>query len=80
VTRIAPRSGATAPDDGFDGQMTLVEHLEELRSRLFKAALAIVLVGLVPVILLSRAIARVRPRIVQQRSPSDDGSALDRAV
>jgi sec-independent protein translocase protein TatC len=43
VTRIAPRSGATAPDDGFDGQMTLVEHLEELRSRLFKAALAIVL-------------------------------------
>ena len=32
------------------------------------AALAIVLVGLVPVILLSRAIARVRPRIVRSRA------------
>jgi iron(III) transport system permease protein len=36
------------------------------------AALAIVLVGLVPVILLSRAIARVRPRIIHQ-----DRRALD---
>jgi iron(III) transport system permease protein len=36
------------------------------------AALAIVLVGLVPVILLSRAIARVRPRIIEQ-----DRRALD---
>jgi iron(III) transport system permease protein len=44
------------------------------------AALAIVLVGLVPVILLSRAIARVRPRIVQQRSRSDPASTPDRAV
>jgi iron(III) transport system permease protein len=44
------------------------------------AALAIVLVGLVPVILLSRAIARVRPRIVQQRSLSDPASTPDRAV
>ena len=33
------------------------------------AALAIVLVGLLPVILLSLAIARVRPRIVQPREP-----------
>jgi iron(III) transport system permease protein len=41
------------------------------------AALAIVLVGLVPVILLSRAIARVRPRIVQQRSRSDPASTPD---
>jgi iron(III) transport system permease protein len=38
------------------------------------AALAIVLVGLVPVILLSRAIARVRPRVVVQDRPApDDG-------
>jgi sec-independent protein translocase protein TatC len=42
VTRIAPRShAASGGDDDFSGQMTLVEHLEELRSRLFKSALAI---------------------------------------
>ena len=43
------------------------------------AALAIVLVGLVPVILLSRAIARVRPRIVEPRPPAESGSTPDRA-
>ena len=51
------------------------------------AALAIVLVGLVPVILLSRAIARVRPRIIDQRPADADpepvaasGPTLDRAT
>jgi iron(III) transport system permease protein len=43
------------------------------------AALAIVLVGLVPVILLSRAIARVRPRIVERRQAADDGAAANPA-
>jgi iron(III) transport system permease protein len=38
------------------------------------AALAIVLVGLVPVILLSRAIARIRPRVVQRDRPTPDGA------
>lgn len=43
MTQTAPRPSASGPPDPFDGQMTLVEHLEELRSRLFKAALAIAL-------------------------------------
>jgi sec-independent protein translocase protein TatC len=42
VTRIEPRPDANAGGEGEPGgNMTLVEHLEELRSRLFKAALAI---------------------------------------
>ncbi|CAN5907737.1 twin-arginine translocase subunit TatC [soil metagenome] len=40
MTLTAPRPNADG-GDAFDGQMTLLEHLEELRSRLFKAALAI---------------------------------------
>jgi sec-independent protein translocase protein TatC len=45
VTETATRPGgpSNAEEDEFGGQMTLIEHLEELRSRLFKSALAIAL-------------------------------------
>jgi sec-independent protein translocase protein TatC len=43
VTQTAPRPGSRTAGDEFGGQMTLIEHLEELRSRLFKSALAIAL-------------------------------------
>lgn len=43
MTQTASRSSPTAGEDEFGAQMTLVEHLEELRSRLFKCALAIAL-------------------------------------
>lgn len=41
MTQTAPRAGANAGGDELGAQMTLVEHLEELRSRLFKSAIAI---------------------------------------
>jgi sec-independent protein translocase protein TatC len=43
VTQIAPRSDSYTEEDEFGAQMSLVEHLEELRSRIFKAGLAIVI-------------------------------------
>lgn len=43
LTRLrAGRSGATRPPASPDGQMSLIEHLRELRSRLFKCVLAVV--------------------------------------
>lgn len=42
-TTTRPGGPSSAEEDEFGGQMTLIEHLEELRSRLFKSALAIAL-------------------------------------
>jgi sec-independent protein translocase protein TatC len=41
------RGGSPAPSSALDGTMTLVEHLRELRSRLFKAVLAVVACSIV---------------------------------
>jgi sec-independent protein translocase protein TatC len=43
VTQTAPRSDSYDQEDEFGAQMSLVEHLQELRSRIFKCALAIVI-------------------------------------
>jgi len=41
------RRGRKPPPSAIDGTMTLIEHLRELRSRLFKAVLAVVVVSIV---------------------------------
>lgn len=41
MTQLARRSDPPVDDEGFGGQMTLVEHLNELRSRMVKAVLSV---------------------------------------
>lgn len=47
MTQTAPRAGRNAGGDEPAAQMTLVEHLEELRSRLVKSAVAVVVAFLI---------------------------------
>ncbi|WP_129669634.1 twin-arginine translocase subunit TatC [Phytoactinopolyspora endophytica] len=47
ATITGRRGGGSGPDRDPEGRMTLTEHLRELRSRLFKSALGVLLFGIV---------------------------------